>query len=298
MKAPQFGYARPATVAEALQLLSEYGDEARVLAGGQSLAVMLNLRATSPRIVVDINRIAALAGISVEASHIRIGALTRHTTIEHSLEIAALLPLLAQATRYIGHPAIRTRGTFGGSCALADPSAELPACALALDATFIVAGPEGERRVSAQDFFRGTYTTALRPDELLVAAEIPRPRDGYVSALKEFTRRQGDFATAGVAVHGSTSKQRFSDLHIVLFGVHDRPSRAWEIERRLDDQPITAASIREALPALDADLKPIGDIHATAAAKGHLAGVLTMRALAVMGNLDERTVAVPKLAMA
>jgi carbon-monoxide dehydrogenase medium subunit len=291
LKAPQFGYARPSTVAEALQLLAEYGDEARVLSGGQSLGVMLNLRATSPRVVIDINRISTLAGISVASSHVRIGALTRHATVEHAPEIAALLPLIAQATPHIGHPAIRTRGTFGGSCALADPSAELPACALALDAIFIVAGREGERRVSAQDFFRGTYTTALRPDELLIAAEIPRLRDGYCSAFREFTRRLGDFATAGVAVHGSVAKQHFADLRVVLFGVHDRPTRAWQMERELENRPVTTAGIRQALSALDADLSPIGDIHATAAAKAHLARVLAARALARLGNLDESAVA-------
>jgi carbon-monoxide dehydrogenase medium subunit len=291
LKAPRFGYARPSTVAEALELLAKYRDEARALAGGQSLGVMLNLRVAAPRVIVDINRISALAGISVTSSHVRIGALTRHAAVEHAPEIAALLPLVAQAMPHVGHPAIRTRGTFGGSCALADPSAELPACALALDATFIIAGRQGERRLSAQDFFRGTYTTALHSDELLIATEIPKLRDGYASTFREFSRRQGDFAMAGVAIHGSIADQHFADLRVVLFGVHDRPTRALQIERELENRPTAAGSIRQALAALDADLKPIGDIHATAAAKGHLARVLTARALAKLGNLDERAVA-------
>src|SRR5260370_10483567 len=180
MKAPRFAYARPASVAEALALLAEHKDEARVLAGGQSLVPMLNFRVAAPKVLVDINRIAGLSGIKVAKHHLRIGALTRHVELERSADIARHLPLIASAMPHIAHPAIRNRGTFGGSCALADPAAELPACVLALGATFVVPGWTGERLISAQDFFRGLYATALKAAELLLAAAVPAPHPGFL----------------------------------------------------------------------------------------------------------------------
>src|SRR5258708_26675590 len=166
MKAPRFAYARPASVAEALALLAEHKDEARVLAGGQSLVPMLNFRVAAPKVLVDINRIAGLSGIKVTKTHVRIGALTRHVELERSADVAKHLPLVAAAVPHIAHPAIRNRGTFGGSCALADPAAELPACALALGAALVVAGQKGERRIAAGDFFQSLYAPALEPREL------------------------------------------------------------------------------------------------------------------------------------
>src|SRR5437764_5998816 len=167
MKAPRFAYARPASIAEALALLQKHGDDARVLAGGQSLVPMMNFRVAAPKVLVDINRIGSLTGIKVTKSFVRIGALARHVELERSADIARHLPLVAAAMPHIAHPAIRNRGTFGGSCALGDPAAELPACTLALGATFIIAGKRGERRVAADDFFRGLYETALKTGELL-----------------------------------------------------------------------------------------------------------------------------------
>ena len=279
MKAPQFGYTRPATVEETLALLTQYGDDARILAGGQSLAVLLNLRVASPRVVIDINRISALSGIAVNDGTIRIGALTRHAAIERSAVIASRLPMLAQAITHVGHPAVRTRGTFGGSCALADPSAELPACSLALDATFVAASSQGERRIRAEAFFRGTYTTSLRPDELLTTIEFPVPPPGDRSAFAELARRHGDFAMAGVAVHARVDGDTASDLRVVAFGVHDSPTRMRQIEKVLDGRALTTATIKQSISALDADLHPRGDIHASAAAKAHFVRVLTARAL-------------------
>src|SRR6266581_831932 len=243
MKAPRFAYARPASVAEALALLAEHKDEARVLAGGQSLVPMLNFRVAAPKVLVDINRIAGLSGIKVAKNHIRNG------------------------------------GTFGGSCALADPAAELPACALALGATFVVAGRKGERRVAAQDFFRGLYATALKAGELLVAAEFPLPERGHAPAFGELARRHGDYAMVGVAAHGSTQGGKFSDMRVALFGVGDRPVRAARLERALDGRPAAAKTIEDALATLDADLDPRADLHASAAMKRHLAKVLAGRVL-------------------
>ena len=279
MKAPRFAYARPASTAEALALLEEHGDDARVLAGGQSLVPILNFRLAAPKVLVDINRIAALSGIKVTRNHIRIGALTRHAELERSADIARHLPIVAAAMPHIAHPAIRNRGTFGGSCALGDPAAELPACAIALGATFIVAGMKGERRIPAQDFFKGLYATALKAGELLVAAEFPLPKPGYASAFGELARRHGDYAMVGVAAHGSTQGKKFSDMRVVFFGVADRPQRAAQLERALDSQPATAKAIAAALAGLDADLSPRADFHGSAATKLHLAKVLAARVL-------------------
>ena len=279
MKAPRFAYARPASIAEALALLAEHKDDARVLAGGQSLVPMLNFRVAAPKVLVDINRIAGLAGVKVTRNHIRIGALTRHVELERSTDIARHLPLIAAAMPHIAHPAVRNRGTFGGSCALADPAAELPACALALGATFVVAGRKGERRVTAQEFFRGLYATALKAGELLVAAEFPLPKPAYACAFGELARRHGDYAMAGVVAHGSTDGKKFSDMRVALFGVGDRPMRAARFERALDGRPAAANTIEGALAALDADLDPRADLHASAAMKRHLAKVLAGRVL-------------------
>ena len=279
MKAPRFAYARPASVAEALALLAEHKDDARVLAGGQSLVPMLNFRVAAPKVLVDINRIAGLSGIKVAKNHIRIGALTRHVELERSADVARHLPLIAAAMPHIAHPAVRNRGTFGGSCALADPAAELPACALALGATFVVAGRKGERRVTAQEFFRGLYATALKAGELLVAAEFPLPKPGYACAFGELARRHGDYAMVGVAAHGSTDGKKFSDMRVALFGVGDRPVRAARLERALDGRPAAAKTIEDALATLDAGLDPRADLHASAATKRHLAKVLAGRVL-------------------
>jgi carbon-monoxide dehydrogenase medium subunit len=282
MKAPRFAYARPASTAEALALLEEHGDDARVLAGGQSLVPMLNFRVAAPKVLVDINRIAALAGIKVTRNHVRIGALARHAELERSADIARHLPLVAAAMPHIAHPAIRNRGTFGGSCALGDPAAELPACAIALAATFIVAGKKAERRVAAQDFFKGLYATALKAGELLLAAEFPLPKPGYASAFGELARRHGDYAMVGLAAHGSTQGKKFSDMRVVFFGVSDRAQRAARFERALDGQPATERTIEAALAKLDADLEPRADLHASAATKLHLAKVLAARVLEKM----------------
>jgi len=275
MKAPRFAYARPASIAEALALLQKHGDDARVLAGGQSLVPMMNFRVAAPKVLVDINRIGSLAGIKVTRSFVRIGALTRHVELERSADIAEHLPLVAAAMPHIAHPAIRNRGTFGGSCALADPAAELPACALALGATFVAAGKKGERRIAARDFFKGLYATALKAGELLVAAEFPLAKPGYVSAFGELARRHGDYAMVGVAAHGSTAGGKFSDMRVALFGVGDRPLRAPGFEKALEGQ----SAIDVALAKLDDDLAPRGDLHASAATKLHLAKVLAGRVL-------------------
>jgi aerobic carbon-monoxide dehydrogenase medium subunit len=233
-------------------------------------------------VLVDINRIGALSGIKVTKSHVRIGALTRHAELEHSADIARHLPLVAAAMPHIAHPAIRNRGTFGGSCALGDPAAELPACALALGATFIAAGKKGERRIAAEDFFRGLYATALKAGELLVAAEFPPPKPGYASAFGELARRHGDYAMVGLAAHGSTRGGKFADLRIAFFGVGDRPLLAAHFARALQGEPATAKTVDAAVAKLDADLAPRSDLYSSAETKLHLAKVLAGRVLGQM----------------
>ncbi len=280
MKAQRFAYARPSSVAETLALLAQHQGDARVLAGGQSLVPMLNFRVAAPKVLVDINRVAGLSGIAVAKDRVRIGAMTRHAELERSPEIARHLPLVARAIAHVAHPAVRNRGTFGGSCALADPAAELPACALALGASFVVAGPGGERRVPAAEFFTGLYATALDPEELLLAAEFPLPAPGTVSAFGELARRHGDYAIVGVAAHALERGGALHDARIVFFGVEDKPVRAAKLERALEGRPADERTIAGALEELEADLAPRGDLHASAPTKRHLAQVLAGRVLA------------------
>jgi carbon-monoxide dehydrogenase medium subunit len=277
MKAPRIAYARPDTLDAALGLLAAHGSEARVLAGGQSLVPMLNLRMAAPRVLVDINRVAGLGGIALEGERVRIGALTRHAEIERSELVARHLPLLATAIREVAHPAIRSRGTFGGSCALADPAAELPACALALGATFVLRGASGERRVAAADFFRGLYETALRPGELLVAAEFPLARAGAASAFGEFSRRHGDYAIVGLAACAWRDGKDLREMRLAFFGVADRPRLAARAASALEGKPLDENLLSQAVAALEADFEPRGDLHASAATRRRLAGVLLRR---------------------
>jgi aerobic carbon-monoxide dehydrogenase medium subunit len=279
MKAPPFSYERATSVANAIELLARHGPDAQILAGGQSLMPMLNFRVARPAVLIDINPIADLAAIRVDRKGVFIGALVRHADIEHSGEIAEQLPLIAAAMPQIAHPAIRNRGTFGGSCALADPAAELPACCVALGAEFRIAGPKGERSVPADKFFAGVYTTAIEPGELLLGAQFPPRQAGYVSRFLELARRHGDYAMVGAAAHGKLEKGRLSDLRFVYFAVGDRPTPAVALARAVEGKPLEAATIDAAVAALKDDLDPPGDLHASSALKRHLAGVIARRLL-------------------
>src|SRR3954453_21766694 len=199
MKASAFEYARATSVSNALELLHAQGDRAKVLSGGQSLMPAMNLRLISPELIIDIGELTELRGIAVTEETLRIGALTRHVELARSGEIAAHAPLLAEAIAHVAHPAIRNRGTLGGSLAHADPASELPACMLALNAAVIVRGQGGERRIAAEDFFTGIFQTALSPEELLVAVELPVARKNSSHFFHEFARRHGDYAILGLA---------------------------------------------------------------------------------------------------
>jgi len=279
MKAPSFDYVRAASPAQVFELLREHGDAARVLAGGQTLIATLNMRLSEPALLIDIGGLDALRGIALEGNTLRIGALTTHAAIEASPLVARHAPLLAQAAPHIAHRAIRNRGTFGGSLAYADPAAEWPACVLALDATLVLGGAEGERRVAAHDFFTGLFTTALAPGELLLACELPVQADGERQVFDELARRHGDYAIAGLAARARLQGGRLHELRLAFLGIDDRPRRAQRTEQALQGRAIDDATLAMALQTLQAELQPYGDLTSGPDTKRHLAGVLLQRAL-------------------
>jgi carbon-monoxide dehydrogenase medium subunit len=258
LKAPSFAYAKPRTLAEALELLARHGEGARILAGGQSLIPSLNMRLSSPEILIDITGIAGLNEIKHGGQVVKVGALVTHTQVASSPEIQKHVPLLAQAVPHIAHAAIRNRGTLGGSLALADPAAEYPACAVALQATIVISGEKGERRVKAEEFFKGLFETDLKQGEILTGAEFPT---GGKSAFLELTRRRGDYAIIGLAAH---------DSRFVFFNAGPIPVLARNASKE--------KTIERAKEALKKDLDPPADLYNTSATKLHLAGVLLERA--------------------
>lgn len=281
MKASAFAYARATSVENALELLADQGDRAKVLSGGQSLMPAMNLRLISPELVVDIGGLAELRGIAVKQGILTIGALTRHVDLLKSSEIATHAPLLADAVTHVAHPAIRNRGTIGGSLAHADPASELPACMVALSATIIVRGPGGERRIAAAEFFTGIYETALSPQELLVAVELPVAPKGSSHFFHEFARRHGDYAIVGLAALAVVHDGRFADLRLGFFAVGDRPLLA-RAAGKLIDATVTPALLSDALSALADELDPQEDHQATPAMRRHLAKVLLTRCVAAL----------------
>jgi carbon-monoxide dehydrogenase medium subunit len=288
LKPAAFAYAKPASLAEALRLLDIHRDEARILAGGQSLIASLNLRLSAPRILIDISGLRELAEISVRGDWLRIGALARLATVETSDLVRQHAPLIAAAVPHIAHAAIRNRGTFGGSIALADPAAELPACAVALDAEMEIAGDAGTRRVTAQDFFHGLYETALLPGEVLTAIEIPVARPGCHVAFDEFARRHGDYAIVGLAAIGRIERSFVREMHLSYFGVGTKPTRATNAEAALAGQVLDQIAVGRARDALAYDLDPPADLQAVGRTKLHLARVLLGRALAKLGEAVSR----------
>ena len=279
MKPSPFDYVKPASLGEAMSLLSDSDGEVAVLAGGQSLMPTLNMRLSSPSLLIDINGITELDGIEVVEDVIRVGALTRHQVVQSSADIARHAPLIAMAMPHIAHPAIRNRGTFGGSIALADPAAELPACLCALGATIEIAGNKGRRTVSAVDFFKDLYQTDLADDELLTAVEIPTLADGYRSAFEELARRHGDYAMTGLAAHGQIDGDKVSDLRLAFFAVGGTPMLAEKASAVAEGKSVDDAMISAVQSALEKDLDPFDDLNSSAAVKMLYAKELTSRAL-------------------
>ena len=279
MKAPAFDYVRATSLPQVFALLQQHGDAARLLAGGQTLVATLNMRLSEPALLIDINTLDALRGITLADDVLRIGALVTHAEIEASALVARHAPLLAQAAPHIAHRAIRNRGTLGGSLAYADPAAEWPACARALDAVLVLVSAHGERRVAAADFFQGLYTTALRPDELLAACEIPVLAADERQHFDELARRHGDYAITGLAARALWRGGRLHGLRLAYLGLEDRPVRAPRAEALLEGQAPTDALLQQALQALRSELQPVADLTHSAETKRHLAGVLAQRAL-------------------
>jgi carbon-monoxide dehydrogenase medium subunit len=277
VKPAPFAYQKARTVKEAVALLAKHKDDARLLAGGQSLIATLNMRLSQPALLVDINGIKGLDGIAKKGKVVEIGALARHAQVERSPVIAAYAPLIARAMPHIGHPAIRNRGTFGGSIAFADPAAELPACLVALDGEVEIAGPKGKRRVKAEAFFKGLFETALRPQEMVAAVRIPAADKTTRVGFAELARRHGDYAMVGLAASAKAGGKGLTDVRLAFFGIGATPVRAKKSEAAL-----AKGHIDGAVAALDLD--PDDDVQATGKVKKHLAGVLLRR---VAGQLLE-----------
>jgi CO/xanthine dehydrogenase FAD-binding subunit len=278
MKPPPFDYVAPTSIDEALAALAQGGADAKLLAGGQSLIPLLNFRLAHPGLLVDLNRVAELAYITPRDGGTAIGSMTRQAAVERHPGLSQSQPLLHEAIGWVGHAAIRSRGTIGGSLAHADPAAELPAVAVCLDARLSVIGPRGRRSVAAADFFVGYLSTVLEPDEILVETWVPALAPCTGQAWLEFARRHGDFALAGVAVSLSLRGEQVETARIVLTGVGGTPARAREAEMLL----IGGSALERLSVAADAvrsTIDPEADIHATKEYRTQLAGVLTERAI-------------------
>ncbi|MCP4565474.1 MAG: xanthine dehydrogenase family protein subunit M [Bosea sp.] len=284
MKARAFSYVRPATIAEALAAFAASGGEASYIAGGQSLVPALALRLQAPEQLIDIAHIAEMRGIELADGWLRLGALTRHVEAHDHPLIATHAPLLALAAPHVAHPAIRNRGTLGGSVALADPASEFPAMMLALDAEMEIAGPDGRRRVPVGSFFQDLYQTALEPGELLVALHLPLAGPHHRCAFDEFARRRGDYAIVGCGVVLAMPGRIVDEARIAFLSVGPTPLRAHAAEAVLTGARLDEAAVRHAQAALASDLDPAEDELVPAAMRLHLARVLLGR---LLGKLAE-----------
>ena len=279
MKPAPFDYVAPSTVAEVLELLERYGEDAKLLAGGQSLMPMLGMRLHRAKVLIDLNRVEALQGIREEDGFLRVGAMTRHTAVERSSEVGESVPLLSQAVPLIGHAAIRNRGTLGGSLAHNHPASELPAVAAALEARIEVRSPSSSRTLSAQEFFTSYLSTDLGEDELLTEVSFPILGEGWRTSFLEFSRRVGDFALVGVAVAARLEAGTCTEARVALTGVGGIPTRARETEGILRDSTLDPEARVQAAEAVKGEVEPLSDFHGSSDYRRHLCGVLTRRAL-------------------
>jgi carbon-monoxide dehydrogenase medium subunit len=280
MKPAAFKYLAPTSLEQALALKSEHGDDAKFLAGGQSLLPTMNFRLARPAILIDLNEVEGLAGIRPSAGATRIGALTRYRALQRDASFAQLCPLIGEALPHIAHPQIRNRGTIGGNLSHADPASELPTIALALRGRFRVQAVNRERWIEAADFFVGALTTDLQPDEMLVEVELPlaKPRTG--ACFMEIARRRGDFAVVGVAVMVTLGERdECTDVRLAFCGVGETPVDASSAADGLIGHALTEEAVRDVAASVQAMIDPGGNVHATADYQRHIAGVLTERAL-------------------
>lgn len=278
MKPSAFEYIRAETAAHACALLAEHGDEARLLAGGQSLIPMMNLRLARPAMLIDIGRLP-LGEIAIDARSIRIGALTRHRSLIENAELRQAAPIFAEAARYIAHPTIRRHGTSGGSVAHADPTAEIPGLLALMDGHVEAVSQTGVRKIAAREFFRGAFDTSLKPGEMIVALHFARPAGPWGSCFLELAEREGDFALAAVGAAIERSGERVTAARIMLLGAESVPVRADAVEASLIGGAITDAVAAGAGAAVAAAQRCYGDIRATADYRKHLLAEFTRRAL-------------------
>jgi carbon-monoxide dehydrogenase medium subunit len=279
VKPPLFEYTAVASIDEAVAELRQHGDSAKLLAGGQSLVPLLNMRLAAPERLIDLNRVPELAYITARDGGLAVGAMTRQRAVERSPLVATHVPLLADALPWVGHFQIRNRGTLGGSLSHADPAAELPAVALCLDARFTARGPRGQRTIAADEFFVTQLTTSLAPTELLTEVWFPAMSAGAGSAWLELARRHGDYALVGVGTVLTLAGDRIETARLALTGVGDRPIRAREAEARLAGEVLGPSVLADVAEAVRGAIDPGSDIHATATYRRHVAGVLAGRAI-------------------
>jgi CO/xanthine dehydrogenase FAD-binding subunit len=281
MKPAPFTYILATSLDHALSLKAEYGDEARFLAGGQSLIPAMNFRLARPAVLIDINHLTELAGVDRAETEIRLGAMTRYRALERDGGLLKACPLFADALPHIAHPAIRNRGTVGGNLAHADPASELPAIAVAMQARMRLKSSRGERELAASDFFVGLLATDIQADEMLVGITLPKipPRSG--SCFLELARRRGDFALAGIAVIVTLDNDdRATRVRLALCGVGDTPVDVSAAGASLIGQPCTEAAIEAVAASVQKAIAPSGNVHASPEYQRHIAGVLTCRAMA------------------
>jgi carbon-monoxide dehydrogenase medium subunit len=277
LKPAPFAYAKARSLDHAIELMANDAEGTKILAGGQSLIATLNMRLSAPALLVDINGLSELKGIHHKNGHVEIGALVRQREAERSPDIARFAPLIAKALPQIAHPAIRNRGTIGGSIAFADPAAELPACLLALGGEVDIASPAGERTIKADSFFKGLFETALTPQDVLTAIRLPAASADTRIGFAELARRHGDYALAGLAASARKDGYVLRDVRLAFFGVGATPLRARKAEAEIEGRALDQDRIDAAALALAQDLDPPPDVHASRAAKKHLAGVLLRR---------------------
>jgi aerobic carbon-monoxide dehydrogenase medium subunit len=277
VKPAPFAYAKARTLDHALELVASDADGSKILAGGQSLVATLNMRLSAPRLLVDINDLAELKGIRHTNGQLEIGALVRQREAERSPDVARHAPLLARALPHIAHPAIRNRGTIGGSIAFADPAAELPACLLALNGEIDIASSGGKRTVKSDEFFKGLFETALAPSDVLTAIRLPIATDQTRIGFAELTRRHGDYALVGLAASARKDGYVLRNIRLAFFGVGATALRARAAEAALEGRALDNERIEAAAAALRDDLDPPSDVHASNGARKHLARVLLKR---------------------
>ena len=279
MKSPSFRYVRPDSIGAIFELLDRYGDNAKILAGGQSLLPSLNMRLSAPEVLIDISQLDELKQIQEVNNKLHVGALVRHCEVESSSLIASYAPLLSMAIPHVAHMAVRSRGTFGGSIAFADAASETPAMVLAHDATLVVRSSEGERRIAADDFFLGLYETALKPQEILVRSEFKKPVLGERYIFKEIARRKGDYATVGLGIRARFEKKVCLEMRIVYFAIADKPIVSSAVSDYLLNKEINAKFIDQALSHIDDDIQAFGDTYHDELTKMHLMKILLKRSL-------------------